>query len=147
MSLFIMTVMKMLKLTRREIFSQEVVQKLDFSSTIFGPHFYFNPTCVRVPVMCTPDNKYNKVTVDLVLFLYLLWCDALNHALLHPVHHVLLLHAAVKVLKLHLIVQPLLHLIGHHVQTLSVVDLQQHSHVILMEDWMKIIRNLHLAPV
>lgn len=66
--------------------------------------------------------------------LYLLWGDALNNALFDPVHQVLLLHAAVQVLKRHLVVQPLLHLMGHHVQTLPVIGLQQHSHIVLMED-------------
>lgn len=79
--------------------------------------------------------------------LYLLRGDALDDALFNPVHHVLLLHAAMQVLKLHLVVQPLLHLIGHHVQSLPVIGLQQHSHIVLMEDGRRSITNLDLVPL
>ncbi len=78
---------------------------------------------------------------------YLQWGDALDDALLDPVHQVLLLHAAVQVLKRHLVVQPLLHLIGHHVQPLPVIGLQQHSNIVLMEDGKRSVTNLDLVPL
>lgn len=63
----------------------------------------------------------------------LLRTDAADHIVLHPFDHVLLLHLAMEVLHSNLVVQAPLHLIGHHVEPLSVVDLQQHGDIVLSE--------------
>ena len=61
----------------------------------------------------------------------LLWGDAVDDTLLHPVHHVFLLHADVELLQRDLVVHAFLHLVGDHVESFPAVGLKKHCDIVL----------------